>query len=177
MKGLCRDCNIHPSEGDNICINKLLLCQYITKNDIERKIKGKLNAYSFYPVNNCFLNLSFGGDKRGIYGGTPTEILHAIQLGLCEYISHAIDLMFSPTSVSNISCVIAGIYRHNRCQIERDLPDLRAFRNGLTSVAKLKVAELFLLYMCYYWLCPIHFWSRIYVPRKGKEVKAVMMHH
>ena len=118
MPGLCRDCNIHPSEGDNTCINKPLLCQYITKLDIEGKTKDELNAYSFYPVNNCFSKLSFGGDKRGIYGGTPAEILHAIQLGLCEYIADAIDLMFTPSSMSNISCVIAGIYRDNRRQSE-----------------------------------------------------------
>ena len=143
MPGLCRDCNIHPSEGDNTCINKPLLCQYITKHDIEGKTKDELNAYSFYPVNNCFSKLSFGGDKRGIYGGTPAEILHAIQLGLCEYIADAIDLMFTPSSMSNISCVIAGIYRDNRRQSERDLPNIRAFRNGLTSVAKLKATERF----------------------------------
>ena len=143
MNGLCRDCNIHPSEGDNTCINKPLLCKYITKGDIEGKTKEELDAFSFYPINNCFSNLSFGGDTRGIYGATPAEILHAVQLGLCEYVADAIELMFTQTSMDSISSVIAGIYRDNRRQSERDLPNIGAFRNGLTSVAKLKATERF----------------------------------
>ncbi len=80
---------------------------------------------------------------RGIYGATPAEILHAVQLGLCEYLADAIDLMFTKTSVDIISSVVAGIYRDSRRQSERDLPNIGAFRNGLTSVAKLKATERF----------------------------------
>ncbi len=47
MNGLCRDCNIHPSEGDNTCINEPLLCRYITKGDIEGKTKDELDAFHF----------------------------------------------------------------------------------------------------------------------------------
>ena len=51
--------------------------------------------------------------------------------------------MFTQTSMDSISSVIAGIYRDNRRQSERDLPNIGAFRNGLTSVAKLKATERF----------------------------------
>ena len=30
MQGLCRDCNFHPSDGDNTCIKQPLICKYIT---------------------------------------------------------------------------------------------------------------------------------------------------
>ena len=143
MKGLCRDCNISPSDGDNTCVNEPLICKYITKTDIEGKNTEELNELSFIPIRNCFSNISFGGDNRGIYGSTPAEILHAVQLGLCEYIADAIDLMFTQSSMDRISSVIAGIYRVNRRQSERDLPNIGAFRNGLTSVAKLKAKERF----------------------------------
>ena len=143
MKGLCRDCNIHPSEGDNTCIDRPLLCKYISKSDIEGKTKEELDEFSFYPINNCFSQLSFGGDPRGIYGATPAEILHAVELGLCEYLAEAVDLIFTQTSLDSISYVVAGIYRDNRRQSERDVPSIVAFRNGLTSVAKLKATERF----------------------------------
>ena len=39
IQGLCRDCDISPSDGDNTCINQPLICKYTTKKDIEGKNK------------------------------------------------------------------------------------------------------------------------------------------
>ena len=47
MQDLCRDCNTHPSKGDNTCINKPLLCKYTTKDDIGDKMKDKLDIFTF----------------------------------------------------------------------------------------------------------------------------------
>ena len=55
--------------------------------------------------------MSFGGNKRGIYCGTPAEILNAAQLGLCEYLADDIDLMFTQGSMDNISSVSLYIQR------------------------------------------------------------------
>ena len=134
MKGLYRDCNIKPDNGDNICIGGPLLYEYINKTDVEGKIKEDLDKISFISIHNCFSELSFGGDNRGIYGGTPA-ILHAVLLGLCDYIAEAIDLM--------ISHIIAGIYKDSGRQSDRSLPDISPFRNGLNYTAKLKSKERF----------------------------------
>ena len=141
MKGLCRDCNISPEDGDNTCIDRPLLCQYITKNDIENRTKDELDKISYLQIDNCFSNLSFGGDPRGIYGGTPAEILHAVLLGLCDYISEALDLMFTQSTLDVISTTIAGIYQDSKRQSERSIPSITAFRNGLNTTAKLKAKE------------------------------------
>ena len=141
MKGLCRDCNVTPDNGNNTCIDTPLLCQHITKNDVEGKSKEVLDNISFIPIHNCFSEISFGGDPRGIYGGTPAEILHAVLLGLCDYILESIELMFTQTSMDMISHVVAGIYKDSRHQSERGLPDMSPFRNGLNAVAKLKAKE------------------------------------
>ena len=93
MKGLCRDCDISPENGDDTCIDRPLLCQYLKKEDVENKSKEELDNISYLPIHNCFSQLSFGGDPRGIYSGSPTEILQAVLLGLCEYIAEALDLM------------------------------------------------------------------------------------
>ena len=38
MNRLCRDCDIHPSDGDNMCIGKELKFKYITKKvTVEKK--------------------------------------------------------------------------------------------------------------------------------------------
>ena len=154
MKGLCRDCNITPDDGDNTCIEGPLICKYVTKTDVEGKLKEDLDKISFISIKNCFSDLSFGGDNRGIYGGTPAEILHAVLLGLCDYIAEAIDLMFTQTSMDQISHVVAGIYKDSGRQSDRSLPDISPFRNGLNSIARLKAKERFarifilLLAMC-----------------------------
>ena len=141
MKGLCRYCNISPENGDETCIDKPLLCQFIKKVDVENKTKEELDKISFLPINNCFSKLSFGGDPRGIYGGSPAEILHAVLLGPCDYISEALDLMFTQTSLDSISTVVSGIYKDSKRQSDRLFPDISPFRNGLNTIPKLKAKE------------------------------------
>ena len=75
-----------------------------------------MDNISFLPIKNCFSNLSFGGDPRGVYGGTPAEMLHAVLLGLCDYISEALELIFTQSSLDSISKTVAGIYPDTKRQ-------------------------------------------------------------
>ena len=150
MNGLCRDCNITPGKGDDTCIGKNLLCQYITINDIVDKDVEQLNSISFLPIDNCFHHLSFGGCNRNIYGATPAEMLHAFLLGLCDYIAEGMDMIFTQGSLDLISSIVAGICDGARRQSERDMPDIGAFRNGLVSVKALKAKERFNRIYCIY---------------------------
>ena len=144
MQGLCRDCTISPLDGDNPCVGEPLLCEFITRDHVIGKSKEELATLSFLPLtNNCFNNLSFGGDHRGIWGACPAEILHAVELGLCEYIAESLDLFFTQASLDIISSAVACIVKNSRRQSERDVPDLNPFREGLTSVASLKARERF----------------------------------
>ena len=74
---------------------------------------------------------------------TPAELLHAVLLGLCEYIAEGMDMLFTKTSMDMFSSVIVGIYNDARRQSERDLPDIGPFRNGLVSIKALKAKERF----------------------------------
>ena len=51
----------------------------------------------------CFHGISFSGCERNVYGATPAEILHAVLLGLCEYIANAMELIFTDGSFDLIS--------------------------------------------------------------------------
>ena len=86
MKGLCRDCNIAPDDdGDNTCIGGPLICQFLKKSDITGKTPAReLAEISFLYGTNCFHSLSFGGGNHNICSATPAELLHAVELGLCE---------------------------------------------------------------------------------------------
>ena len=148
MGGLCRDCNIPPADGDDICMDRPLKYKFIRKQDIIGKDKDELDKMSFIPINNCFHHLSFGGCDRNIYGGTPAEMLHAVLLGLCDYISEGLETLFTQSSLDLISHVVVGIYHNSRRQSERNLPSMGPFRNGIMSIKCLKGVEQFARIYC-----------------------------
>ena len=72
MNGQCRYCNIILSDGDNTCIGRELICSFRKTVNIIGKSKDELYQFSFLPITNDFINISFGGCDRGIYDATPT---------------------------------------------------------------------------------------------------------
>ena len=54
MKGLCRDCDISPNEGDDLCIGDQLKCQFHTKETIVVKSKEELDYFSFFSYSKLF---------------------------------------------------------------------------------------------------------------------------
>ena len=150
MKGLCRDCNIEPQEGDETCLDTELLCSFIKKSDIEGKSKEETEALSYMNLHNAFSKMSIGGCDRGIFGATPAEILHAIQLGMCEYVAESLDVLFTDASLDIISYTVVGIYHNSHRQSERNLPGIGPFRQGLMSIKSLKAKERFARVYCIY---------------------------
>lgn len=153
MKGLCRDCDISPQRGDETFRNMDGLgCHFLTKDDIVGKSDDELDLMSMLPIKNAFFQISFGGCARNIFGATPVEILHAVQLGLCEYIAEALDTIFTSSALEIISKTLVGIIAESKRQSERNLPNLGPFRMGLMSVKSLKAKERFARVYCVY-LC------------------------
>lgn len=74
-----------------------------------------------------------------MYSATPVEILYAVLIGLCKYITEGMNMTFTQSALDLISHGIVGIYEDPRRKSERDLPDIGKFRNGLMSVKSLKV--------------------------------------
>ena len=170
MKGLCRDCNISPGLGDDTCVSiEGLRCTYHDKNTIEQKTKEELDAISFLHIKNAFSKLSFGGCERSIWGATPAEILHAVQLGLCEYIAEALDNCFTASALDTISRTLVGIISEGRRQSERDMPNLGPFRLGLMSVKSLKAKERFARVFCVYLALSNSYCVKLLTSKKRKQ--------
>ena len=108
MKGLCCDCNIGSEDGDKNYIGTSLKCNYITRNNIVGQTEEHIDQFSFLLINNCFTHLSFSVCPRSIYGGTPAEVLHAVLLGLYEYIAVGIELTLTASEIDMISYVVVG---------------------------------------------------------------------
>ena len=174
MRGLCRDCDIKPADGDNTCISQELICSYHVMDTFVGKTEEELNEYSFLPISNCFHQLSFGGCNRNIYGATPAEVLHAVLLGLCDYIAEGMELTFTPGSMDLISHVVVGIYKDSRRQSERDLPDLGPLRHGLMSVKSLKAKERFSRVYCLFLALSNSYLINELCKKKRKKVMIAM---
>ena len=169
MKGLCRDCNISPQDGDDVCLETPLKCKFLTKDDVLNKTQEELDSISFWKINNCFSHLSFGGCPRNVYGGTPPEILHLFLLGLCDYIAEGMHFLFTKSAIDTISQVVVGIYADSNRQSERDLPDMGPFRNGLIDVKVLKAKERFSRIYCLFLALGNSFLINMLINSRGKR--------
>ena len=159
MKGGCRDCDISPNNLDDIpsCNNDNSAefsspCKFHDKSSIVGKTALELKSMSFLDIHNAFSSISFGGCDRSIWGATPLEILHAVQLGLCEYVSESLEnVIFTAKPFEDVlSKTASEIAINSTRQSERDLPSLSPFRHGLVSVKTLKATERFARVYCLY---------------------------
>ena len=134
---LCRDCDIPSIQADNVDY----ICKFTKQSDIFGKNTQELDSMSRYNIRNAFHDLPFGGCEFNIHGNSPPEILHNYQLGKCNDLGR--ELSFSDKANECISEMFKRLYPFAKCQSERNLPNLRPFRNGLSSVKSLKATERF----------------------------------
>ena len=59
MKDLCRDCNVFPEDGDDVCLNTSLKCAFLITDDMVNKTQEQIDAIFFLKINNCFTEISF----------------------------------------------------------------------------------------------------------------------
>ena len=57
MNGLCRDCDISPYDGDDLCIGSQLKCKFHTKESIAEGNAEKLESYSIFNYVIAFQNV------------------------------------------------------------------------------------------------------------------------
>jgi hypothetical protein len=86
VKRLCRYCNCATDDTDNPFVSFELnrakqISRLIVANDVT-----KLKEMSFHCVKNAWDDIIFCDAIHGIYGATPAEAMHCLQLGLYEYI-------------------------------------------------------------------------------------------
>ena len=144
MNCLSRDCNVLSENATDTCCDIIGLdCHFFTSKDFVNKSKDDLKKISFHPLNNCFLALPFGGCSRNIWGSTPIELLHGVELGLCNYIHESYEIIFTETERQIISNTATNIFTNNYRQSERQFPILNHFRNGISAYKNLKAVERF----------------------------------
>lgn len=87
IKMICRSCKVPLDETDD----HLHECRYKTEDEIKKMVERGdlqwLQAHSQQYLLNAFHDLPFNkGNKRGIHGACPIDMLHTVQLGVFSYI-------------------------------------------------------------------------------------------
>ena len=133
VKCLCRYCDIPLAMGDR----HLHHCRYKTEPQIKNLVnKADLNGLkqlSQHYLWNAFWDLPFNeGNKRGIHGACPMDMLHAIQLGIFKYLRTIFFEMIGTSSAAAKD--INGLSKeYGRCfsrQSDASIPNAR-FSKGI----------------------------------------------
>ena len=144
---LVRDCNVKTEDADDT----EHVCQYWVSSGIERWNKKQCEDHSFHKINNAFTELCYGGNKHGVFGSTPPEILHQFQLGICQYMIEEFLREIYESSLNELNRYVIAIVAKFSRQSDRSFPNMDAFRNGLEHVrilkGKEKEARIFMLFV------------------------------
>ena len=130
---LCRYCHIPLQDADN----HLYKIQYKTQDEIGRLVDAEdedgLTNLSQVYLQNAMHKVRFSmGNRRGIHGSCPSEMLHALLLGIFKYIREIFFDFLGKDSllakeVNGLAQLYAKLFRR---QSERDLPGT-AFTQGI----------------------------------------------
>ncbi len=136
---VCRHCDVELEYCDSPdtpyimhIMNKLLTMSH-----------EELNAISFHKVlpTFAFKDIDFGANPYGINGCTPPDLCHQLNKGVAERLPEILKARITTKMVKKMDVDCSVICIHMRRQSERNLPPIRAFRKGLSSVSKLTAEE------------------------------------
>jgi hypothetical protein len=125
VKHLCRYCHCPTDQGDN----PLAKYKMKTQGDIQKLIdKGdlvQLKAISQQNIQNAWYKVRFhAANDRGIHGATPSEMLHALLLGIFKYLRNIFFVYMGESStlaqdINGLCKMYGKLLSH---QSDRDLP-------------------------------------------------------
>ena len=133
VQQLCRYCKCPTNETDDVLANHPYKTESELKKLYERGDTERLRQQSQICAENAFHGIRFGlHDKRGIHGGTPWEILHAVLLGVFVRVRDCFFQQLGKTSAAAeeanaLSKLLGALLDH---QSERDKPRVK-FMNGI----------------------------------------------
>ena len=125
IKHVCRYCHCPTNDADNFNAKYPMKTQKAIQRLVERQDLEGLQAISQQNIQNAWYKVRFhAANDRGVHGACPSEMLHAILLGIFKYTR---DIFFEYMgSTSQLACEMDGLcqqygefFTH---QSDRDLP-------------------------------------------------------
>ena len=143
VKQLCRYCTCPTKEGDSHVGDwerkTIAMIDDLVQNKDLKSLKGISQQY----IDNSWYKLRFDPTyDTGIHGACPSEMLHAVHLGLFLYVRECFFAQIGPTSqlakdIDAVAQELGALFRHNS---ERDLPNCK-FTHGIQAKKKLMAKE------------------------------------
>ena len=145
--GLCRDCNMLTVNADN----PFTPCNFWKQSDLDNMTEDQLRNISFLRVTNYpFNKLAFGASPYGINCATAIDIIHAILLGLMEYLNNTFIDQLTGKQLERLSETVSFLATFCSRAIP-GFPKHRHFKNGLKikglMTATKKLARCFLVFL------------------------------
>ncbi len=137
--GLCRHCDCPYEESSNPYYEGHLLQRAKVEKLMKKKDIEGLADLMLHYIHNAYHNgICLGNNPRGIFGITPSEVLHMIELGLDKYLIEGFFCHlgynkkngYSPRIVAVIDAVCRHLGQVLKHQSDRDLPRTY-FHNGV----------------------------------------------
>ena len=136
----CRGCNVLFDELDDCTFQ----CEYLKAefmNSVAQSNDPELcKQWSQHRVDNVFNSLILADPIRGIFGSTPTEIMHVVCGGLL-YIISGLVLDNVPSGLKAKLDDLAKHFHENHQQTCRKMYPSTDFSNGITNLKKLTLTE------------------------------------
>jgi len=105
-----------------------------------REATDELNLMSSVVALNAFREIGFGGDKRGVYGSTPTDLMHAFQSGWLRYlVKLALDPL-TPTQKKELDDLVDELFVGLRSSEKHQHPRTN-FSHGFTNLTRITSDE------------------------------------
>lgn len=130
---LCRFCTCPNEQTDDPQANFSYKTEPMLKKLFDQKNAVRHTKLSQIMIKNAFHGLRFGlHNNRGIHGGTPWELLHAILLGIFKYCRDCFFAQIGPTSataeeINSLAKIVGALFAR---QSDRNRPRTK-FAKGI----------------------------------------------
>ena len=139
---LTRFCDCQKDDGDNPDI----ICKILKYDELKTMSDERLEQLAFRKLSPCnaFDGISWGSNKRGIIGATPTDLLHTIlKDGPVGSAIKSIRTEMPKLGLHEMDRTAAKIAVTCSRQSDKEFPSINPFRNGLSKVNKLTADEIY----------------------------------
>jgi len=125
VKHVCRYCHCPMEQADDPMANFRMKTQTHIEGLVRRQKLDKLRQISQHNIKNAWYQVRFhAANERGIHGACPSEMLHAILLGIFKYIRNIFFIKMGEESqlaadINGLAKQYGKLLTH---QSDRDLP-------------------------------------------------------
>ncbi len=145
MARLCRACDVSGADSGRADV----VCKRIVQEDIMDMLRNnehaKLDAINQYHVNNAWFEVSFGGDKHGIFSAAcPVEALHALENGLISDANKIFMQNLKPAHKKQLDHLISQMSLYDKQYYYTsgtvvDMPRV-VFKDGISNLSEITAA-------------------------------------